>query len=115
MSNATSANNAAATTNKEAEKEKLNALFKALETNYDINTEMFNISVIEKLDGYDTAPKIIQLLRELNKSNNYSKEGNEALYKIKRYLSEHTDADTDYKINVFKELCTASEKLISPP
>ena len=96
-----------------AEKEKLNELFKALETNYIKETETFDISIIDKIDGFKEEPKIIKLLQELNKSNNYSKEGNEALYKIKRYLSEHTEADTDNKINVFKELCTASENLIS--
>ena len=111
--NATANNTEKKAKAKAAEKEKLNQLFKALETNYDINTEMFDIDKIKTFGEYNNAPNIIQLLRELNKSNGYSQAGNEALYKIKRYLSEHKEDDTDEKIKVFKELCTASENLIS--
>jgi hypothetical protein len=104
------ANATAKATEKAEEKEKLNELFEKLTSYYDPDTEMFDIVKIKGSDQFKE-DKIIKLFQELNKSNNYTKEGNEALYKIKRYLSEHKDDDTDEKIKVFKNLCDASEKL----
>ncbi len=105
------ANATAKATAKAEEKKKLNELFEQLASYYDPDTEMFDIKKMKDSPEFNDE-KIIQLFHELNKSNNYTKEGNEALYKIKRYLSEHKDDDTDEKIKVFKDLCDASENLI---
>lgn len=110
--NANATATANATAAKEADKKKLNELFEKLASYYDNKIEMFNIDKLIN-DDYFKDDKIINLFHELNKSNNYSEEGNKALYKIKRYLSDPKENNIDEKINVFKELCTASENLIS--